>query len=433
MRGPDPTELAIGRESVVTLSVEAAPQLATLGPLPRMEGLTIAGGPPVRSAVGGVETTTWTLRLTPLRPGRYTVPPLQVEVEDRTLRSGPLTLVARVDEEASQRGFVELSVASHGWLVDQPAGVTIRFGIESSFLKENVVQLFRRELDVPVDLRLPWKDALEGVEVVGVAPEGSARSLVVDGAMGAATLAGEEVRGGRSFTVFELTRTLVPRALQSFELPGPLMRFVYTTAFRQDFISGRVPVDRHDGFVSGEPLRLHVKLPPADPPLAGDRADLVPGVDDIFGLKEPSFGDDPQGASHGGWLTVALSLPLTLAGALLVRLRVRERHRQDPGRARALAASSTFAASLEADGADPGEAFAEYLAARLRCPPPAVVGPGLSDRLQRVGVRGKLARRAEDGLRTALAARYGAPAGGGDDLRALARELEHAFREGGDR
>ena len=54
--GPDPTELAIGRESVVTLSVGAAPQLATLGPLPRMAGLTIAGGPPVRRAVGGVET-----------------------------------------------------------------------------------------------------------------------------------------------------------------------------------------------------------------------------------------------------------------------------------------------------------------------------------------------------------------------------------------
>ena len=61
---------------------------------------------------------------------------------------------------------------------------------------------------------------------------------------------------------------------------------------------------------------------------------------------------------------------------------------------------------LSDPGADPGDAFAAYVSARLRCAPAAVISPDLPRRLERSGVPADLAARTADLLERLVAVRY---------------------------
>ena len=82
-------------------------------------------------------------------------------------------------------------------------------------------------------------------------------------------------------------------------------------------------------------------------------------------------------------------------------------------------------------GADPGAAFAGFLAAHLGCPAAAVISPDLGARLVAAGVPADLATRAAALLEDLVAARYGGSAPGEDAAaaaRAMVEELEATFR-----
>ena len=75
--------------------------------------------------------------------------------------------------------------------------------------------------------------------------------------------------------------------------------------------------------------------------------------------------------------------------------------------------------------------FSAYLAARLSCPPAAVIGPGLAARLVRAGVPKECASRTAGLMEDAVGARYGGDAGESAGWAAavgLVRELEASFR-----
>jgi hypothetical protein len=70
--------------------------------------------------------------------------------------------------------------------------------------------------------------------------------------------------GGRTFRLFEVRRTLVAEAAGEVVLAAPVVRYSYATRFREDALGGRVPEDRHDAVVRGEPLDLLVKPLPEE-------------------------------------------------------------------------------------------------------------------------------------------------------------------------
>lgn len=75
-------------------------------------------------------------------------------------------------------------------------------------------------------------------------------------------------------------------------------------------------------------------------------------------------------------------------------------------------------------------AFADYLAARLGCPPGAVVSPDLGRRLEAAGVASELAARTAEAMDALTAARYGRgrdASTAAPDVRALVLEIEAAF------
>lgn len=550
--GPDPSEVQLGREAIVKLSVDVARADATLGPLPKIDGLEVAGGPPVESKRAGATTTSWTLRLSPRRAGAFEIPPFLVDAGGRTLKTEPMRLEVTDDPTGARYAFVETVTPRTEYWLREPIPVVVRFGFDAKFLAENVSQLFRQELDVPAQLRAPWLDKLDGAVVRMPDGAGDRRSFVLNDAVSAATVAGERVVDGRTFTVLEVTRTYVAEAAGELVIPEPLLRFAFATSFRQDFISGRVPTDRHEAFVAGGRLVVDVRaLPDTDRPAgfsggvgrftvraeasrrevdAGDtmqivltiggdgdlkgvraptleplpgfhvqgmikgeqdgrptftydvvplngsvvrvppipftyfdpgppggyrtvRTDPIPlvvhgepgevpdmptpevvetravaGVDDIYGLKTSSLRSDSRQRIAPALVLGVLVLPAALAGILFAWVRTRDRDRRDPDGVRSRRAMAAFQSATSRSDADMREALAAYLAARLRCPTPAVIAPGLDDRLRAAGVAPELAVRAARALEGLVAEHYGSPSpGSGGDLQGLVGEVERSF------
>jgi hypothetical protein len=185
-----------------------------------------------------------------------------------------LLLVLLAQSGAEERAFVELVGPRAACYVEQPLRVTIRFGVEREYLRHNVLQLFTRSLDVPVQLELP-----SGVEFEPPGPvETDALAAQPSFALGEeivrAARSAEEMRAGSSWVVLEIERELVPHAAGRLEISGPVLHFARATRFEEDQVSGSVPLDRSMALVRGAPLLLEI----APPPVEGRPAAFVDAV-----------------------------------------------------------------------------------------------------------------------------------------------------------
>ncbi len=127
---------------------------------------------------------------------------------------------------------------------------------------------------------------------------------------------------------------------------------------------------------------------------------------------------------------------LALAAAALLLLAAIALHR---GRAKRRRRGESAARPGRTDG-DPGKALADFLAARLRCPPAAVIAPDLPAKLEAAGVTAELAERTAVLLQELVARRYDGghgeeieDGGGGDAavVASLVDELERALEASG--
>ncbi len=141
----------------------------------------------------------------------------------------------------------------------------------------------------------------------------------------------------------------------------------------------------------------------------------------------PALEGERDPAPRTSW-AIYLAAGLTALGLALWRWS-RTRRESAGGPARDWAAEVLERARRP--GSDPSQAFAEFLAERLRCPVPAVIGPDLERRLVAAGVPAELARRAGALLERLMAARYGGTAPpAGEELRELVDSLDASFRRG---
>lgn len=174
-------------------------------------------------------------------------------LEPDALASGSL-----VDESELGLAFVEIALERDTFLVREPFTLRLRFGFETGFLRANLIQLFQRELDVPVQVRAPWLEELEGALPLEAAePPGSVRVVLGERVVLATPLA--ECRSGeRTYQVFELAQRYLPTRAGQLVLEAPGMRFAQATRFEDDFVQGRLPLDRRDAFVRGQGARLAI-------------------------------------------------------------------------------------------------------------------------------------------------------------------------------
>lgn len=565
VRGPDPTPVRIGDQAMLVIVVDGATEPVALGPLPRIEGVEIAATAPRRGSSQSITdgriveqtTVTFEIRLSPAQAGEFDIPPISVATGAATLRTEPSRLVAVADELGDAHAFVALTAEPPEVHVHEPFRLKLTIGFDRAFFEASVVQMFRRQLDVPVEIHAPALDAPSGAAVVPGAAEigNAAATLALNGNIVRAAPRDDVLRDGRPFRILVIERILVPERSGDFRIGAGTMRFAVATGFREDLLGGRVPEGLRPALVAGAPLVVPVRALPEEgrpegyagavgrfsveaaaepasvaaggtvrlrlrvssegpvgaiavppfPPTEGfhvlgarveensdpqERTFVYEVVPLRAGLPElppvpfaffdpgppaayrvvrtraipidvtPAAGDTgTRGTGESGgdgeerldirpprrstarhrvstaFLLAALLLPFVPALLLRAWLRAREQARLHPEIARARRAASVFAQRLLAPDADPAAALVEYLAARLRCPDSAVIGPDLPDRLARAGVPDPLAARAATLLDGLTAARFGGtmPPDAAASGRALVAAIETAFSTGGER
>ncbi len=182
--------------------------------------------------------------------------------------ASPRSIEQARDATGQGLAFVELSVARSACFLQESVRVRVRFGVEREFLAERMVQPFGTKLEVPVQISMPWLDGLPGAAVVRVEPDESSPAIAPGGpaprfaqneSLRRAFPEADRVLDGRRFLVCSEEVVLVPTATGPLRIPGPVLSFAYATRFEDQFLAGRVPVDRVDASIAGEGLTLEVR------------------------------------------------------------------------------------------------------------------------------------------------------------------------------
>lgn len=273
VRGPEPEVARIGEQVAYTVILEdvagPAAATATLGALPHADGLTLVAAAPAHTTVAtlhaGAEVTcttvAWRLLATPQRAGTFVLPSLAASLGGRTWTADPARLHVLPAWGGDADAFIEFSAPAPTCYLHQPITVEIRFGFARAFRAGQLVPLFMRALDLPVQLCAAWWDGLPGADAHDAArAQGApAVSLALGDAIVHARAVGDQLRGGVTFDVFALTRTLLPTHTGELIVPGPSLRFAFATRFDDDFVHGRVAVEQLPGCVRAPALALAVK------------------------------------------------------------------------------------------------------------------------------------------------------------------------------
>ncbi len=169
--------------------------------------------------------------------------------------------------------FVELGAEPPAAVRHEPITVRIRFGLRAELHRDQLVPLFARPFELPVQLTAPWLAGLTGAEVLP-APPADGPTLALGEREARALRLADETRDGVPFAVFAVTWRCLPTAEGPLRLGGPTLRLAYATRFEDDFLQGRVPLDRREA--SARAADLVVPVSPL--PQAGRPADFTGAV-----------------------------------------------------------------------------------------------------------------------------------------------------------
>jgi hypothetical protein len=154
------------------------------------------------------------------------------------------------------RVFLELSADAAETYVGVPQRVELRVGIERGFLARELVPLFARALDLPVELRAPWLHESRGGRWLRPATPAGARSLALDGEPALAAPQADVERDGRTFALHALAFDWLPDSPGELILDRTEVRFAFASSFDDDPFRGRLPRDRVDARVRAPLARL---------------------------------------------------------------------------------------------------------------------------------------------------------------------------------
>ncbi|MEQ8763723.1 MAG: BatD family protein [Planctomycetota bacterium] len=171
-----------------------------------------------------------------------------------------LAILMPLRVDPAESAFVELSSPETEAWVGETAELVIRVGVERSFAESALVQLFRRELELPVQVEAPWLEGMK--EAIGGLPTRGGPTL----ALGETIVAFREQDAreveGRTFRVLEVRLPVRLDAPGVRRLEAPTLRLAYATEFKDDLFNGRVPVDRQEAVIRGTPWSWTVRALP---------------------------------------------------------------------------------------------------------------------------------------------------------------------------
>ncbi len=274
VRGPEPAVVKPGGEALVALELEGTPDdvVAELVPPVEISGLEVRVGAPTRSSFETLDQgrmaragrVSWEISLRPAHPGIFEVPPLVVRAGGESFASPAIQLECVTDIAGEEYAFVELSSPRAEYFLQERIRLVIRFGIDREFLRTNVIQMFARELDVPVQLHVPWIPALARTTPIddevepASKPPAERHSIALDEEIADALRLDDRELDGRTFLVLEVEKEFFADGTGELHVPAPFLRFACATRFQEDYLSTTVPADWQLAFVHAEPLVLQI-------------------------------------------------------------------------------------------------------------------------------------------------------------------------------
>jgi len=149
--------------------------------------------------------------------------------------------------------------------VGQQVQWQLDFWLRQSFQQEQLVSMFRQELDVPVQLQ--WNF----IAATPQPPKPGQQTLVFNGQLAGATLLPTRHSGGEAYVGYRVTQEWRPDVAGEVSIPALELSYGFATQFREDLLNGRVAEDGQtanqssDGFTvqvldlptSGRPAGFH--------------------------------------------------------------------------------------------------------------------------------------------------------------------------------
>jgi len=172
----------------------------------------------------------------------------------------------RLAEDLTKRGvaFVEHGTARDTFVVGESFELVLVIALERTFLEQQLIQLFQRKLDLPVQIQAPWLSVLDGTDLGAFPEPADGVRLALGEELVRARRLSDELREGRAFARFELARPCRATRVGPLLLAAPVLRLAYAETFADDFLEGRVPRDRHDALVHGAVRALTILPPPEE-------------------------------------------------------------------------------------------------------------------------------------------------------------------------
>lgn len=165
--------------------------------------------------------------------------------------------------------------------VHQPFTLTLRVQVDEEGFDRHVVPLFRRAMDVPIQVLASALEPRDGLRLLGGAEAAEAPGPTF--ALGDRVVAADRVGHattpeGRRRTVLELRRSFVADRAGAYTFPAPSVRLAYAERVERDFLGNRIATTSRPVVVEGAPTELEVRaLPEAGRP---------PGFVDAVGAFE---------------------------------------------------------------------------------------------------------------------------------------------------
>ena len=149
------------------------------------------------------------------------------------------------------------------YFVHEPVALVVRVGFGEDAFRDSLLPLFRRPLDLPFQLAVPWLADLPGASVLSSGAGGGPSFALNDG-LGIATDPIRLERDAGAFAVFEYPIVLLPLAAGTLEIPEVALHYAFATRFREDLLGDRVAEDRLEASARSEPLRISVLALPQE-------------------------------------------------------------------------------------------------------------------------------------------------------------------------
>lgn len=189
--------------------------------------------------------------------------------------------------------------------------------------------------------------------------------------------------------------------------------------------------------VDTAPLPIRIIVPEEQSPdtllVQPESRTPIPGRNDIYDIKPAAMAreESPDVSVSMFLLAAVFLIPWPIAAGLYLWLRARERARNDPAGIRARNAYASYQAAVEIPDRDISQVFIEYLSARMRCAPGAVVSPNLAERMTSLGVPESDARESADLIDSLVSAHYGRISidEDFDAMRRIVERLESHFKQ----